>query len=221
MIFRFQYTTPRRETQDGRMPQKRSRHRLFCSIPSLLQSDCFCGTMSVKYKYFSGGIVMFENVGRKIQGLAKAVAILGIVISVFVGLFYLMETPSGLLIMLLGSLSSWIGSFTTYGFGVLVEHAEVSLGRSAPPTGYVPSAGFAQRPYYAPNTTQAPLGNDPHYGEQNPVRNQAQTASVKFEQPGQHIDNIPRAPQTPGWTCPHCGNRTPFWMTRCQTCGRG
>ena len=69
---------------------------------------------------------MFSNIGGKIKALAKVICWLGIIASIFVGLLFLDKNPlGGLLWMVLGSLSSWIGSFVLYGFGQLVENSDI------------------------------------------------------------------------------------------------
>ena len=64
---------------------------------------------------------MFDNIGSKIKSWAKVVCWVGILVSVIVGIPLFEESPLGLLIMIIGSLSSWIGSFFAYGFGELIE----------------------------------------------------------------------------------------------------
>ena len=65
---------------------------------------------------------MFYNIGSKIQTLAVAIFIIGIVISVIVGLGFMEETfIGGLLIAIMGCLCSWIVSLFAYGFGELIE----------------------------------------------------------------------------------------------------
>lgn len=80
------------------------------------------------------GESMYAHIGVKIMTLAKATAWIGIIGSLIGGLLVMgigsqmsygknpMIFP-GVLIMLLGSLGAWIGSFTLYGFGQLIEHA--------------------------------------------------------------------------------------------------
>lgn len=81
---------------------------------------------------------MFSNIGGKIKGLAVAICIIGIVISVICGLGVIAGTsmfgfagelavggaPSGVLVMLVGSFFSWICSFPLYGFGQLVQNSD-------------------------------------------------------------------------------------------------
>lgn len=68
---------------------------------------------------------MFANVGQKIMDLASLVCWLGIILSILTGIIMMAVSENlillGLLIAVVGSLGSWIGSWFTYGFGELLE----------------------------------------------------------------------------------------------------
>lgn len=71
---------------------------------------------------------MFSNIGGKIKGLAVVICILGIAASVLGGIAlisansrYNPTATAGWIVLIAGSLGSWIGSFTLYGFGELIE----------------------------------------------------------------------------------------------------
>ena len=82
---------------------------------------------------------MFNNIGGKIKTLARIITYIGITASVIIGIatmfmpYKLAEifdvTPAsaaisfltGFVIIIGGSLASWIGSFFIYGFGELIE----------------------------------------------------------------------------------------------------
>lgn len=74
---------------------------------------------------------MFDDIAGKIKALAKVTCGLGIAASIM-GAFalwaqsspYNSTTSAGVLVLVLGSLASWIGSFFTYGFGELIENLE-------------------------------------------------------------------------------------------------
>lgn len=78
---------------------------------------------------------MFKNIGGKIKGLAQVICYLGIAISVIAGIFMIGFGSSsyngdtmivmGCVVMIVGSLVSWIGSFFAYGFGELIENTTV------------------------------------------------------------------------------------------------
>ena len=84
-----------------------------------------------------GGNVMFDNIGGKIKGVAQALTWIGIILSCIAGLFVFLfnsDTPlSGLLIIVLGCLFSWLSSLTLYGLGQLIENTDilVAQGRKA------------------------------------------------------------------------------------------
>ena len=90
---------------------------------------------------------MFNNIGHKIKGLAKFICWLGIILSVILGVILILSASTsrsfsidgyservtisaggsivaGILVIVFGSLFSWIGSFFMYGFGELVESSK-------------------------------------------------------------------------------------------------
>ncbi len=66
---------------------------------------------------------MFNNIGSKIKNLAQVICWIGIAISFLVGMLFMSFSGFfvGIIIIVVGSLVSWIGSFFTYGFGELIE----------------------------------------------------------------------------------------------------
>lgn len=69
---------------------------------------------------------MFDNISDKMKSAATALAILGIIGSIIVGIVMIAESPLvGLLVIVVGSLSSWVSSFTLYGFGQLIENTDI------------------------------------------------------------------------------------------------
>ena len=77
---------------------------------------------------------MFDNIGGKIKTLASVIVWLGIIGSVIIGII-LMATAEelffvGIIIAIVGSISSWIGSFLLYGFGELVENSAIIAQKS-------------------------------------------------------------------------------------------
>jgi len=73
---------------------------------------------------------MFNNIGGKIKALAKLVCWIGIVCSVIAGMImianavYVSALVLAIIFVLVGSLISWISSFTLYGFGQLIENTD-------------------------------------------------------------------------------------------------
>lgn len=76
---------------------------------------------------------MFNNIGSKIKAVAKFICYAGISLSIIGGMIMLVvgviSEPSvaisGLVIMTVGSVCSWLGSLTTYGLGELIENTTV------------------------------------------------------------------------------------------------
>ena len=75
---------------------------------------------------------MFENIGEKIKMSAKVLCWVGIIVSVVYGIVYMVSTEFwdfgiiyffiSVLIMVVGSLLSWVSSLGLYGFGELVDN---------------------------------------------------------------------------------------------------
>lgn len=80
---------------------------------------------------------MFDNIGGKIKILAQVICWLGIIGSIISGLITMITDEdmilTGLLIAVIGSLLSWIGSFTTYGFGQLIENSDALVAQNMHP----------------------------------------------------------------------------------------
>lgn len=72
---------------------------------------------------------MFDNIGGKIKALAKVLCWIDIVASIIVGIVLVIEdfTFAGILMLTLGPLFSWIGSFVLYGFGQLIENSDAAV----------------------------------------------------------------------------------------------
>ncbi len=79
---------------------------------------------------------MFYNIGEKIQGLATFIATIGIIISIIAGVGFLAQGGAGviigLIIAVVGSLASWIGSFLLYGFGELISNTQQIIENTRP-----------------------------------------------------------------------------------------
>lgn len=74
---------------------------------------------------------MFTNLGGKLMMMAKILCWLGIVASVIAGIVMLATSRGnagmivgGILVIVIGSLVSWIGSWAMYGLGEVVKEAE-------------------------------------------------------------------------------------------------
>lgn len=76
---------------------------------------------------------MFENIGKKIKGLAKFYCWIGIIVSLITGLVFCIISASedevgflipGLCLLFLGPLFSWIGSWLLYSWGDIVDNVQ-------------------------------------------------------------------------------------------------
>ncbi len=78
---------------------------------------------------------MFSNIGGKIMAAAKVLCWLGIIASIIIGIVFFWAASEayndgtlfavfGVLVIVLGSIMSWVGSFFLYGFGQLVENSD-------------------------------------------------------------------------------------------------
>lgn len=68
---------------------------------------------------------MYDNIGGKIKGLAKAIFIVEAIAVVITGIALMAfdgdMIPLGLLVMVVGPLVAWVSSWLLYGFGELVD----------------------------------------------------------------------------------------------------
>lgn len=72
----------------------------------------------------------FHNIGGKIKVLASVCTVIGIILSILLGVFLIgySETPVyGILVFFVGPLLSWVSSFFIYGFGQLIENSDKLL----------------------------------------------------------------------------------------------
>lgn len=66
---------------------------------------------------------MFNNIGDKIENLAIALCVLGMVASISAGLL-LVGGETGIIYAILGSIISWVANMALYGFGHLIEKTD-------------------------------------------------------------------------------------------------
>lgn len=69
---------------------------------------------------------MYNNIGGKIKGLTKVIAVMGALAPIVIGLGLMFSDENlflvGLLVIAVGCLISWISSWLLYGFGELIEN---------------------------------------------------------------------------------------------------
>lgn len=136
---------------------------------------------------------MFNNIGKKIMGLAKAVCWLGIICSCISGIAFMAIDEElilvGIPVAIVGSFFSWLGSLSVYGFGKLIDNTDILVQQNrkdfVPP--YPQAGGYAPvPPVNAPMYNQAPVQTPVYKPAPNPVYNPAPVAPV-----------VPVAPVTP------------------------
>ena len=93
---------------------------------------------------------MYENIGGKIKGLAKATFVIEAV-AAFIGGIVLIEADDdllavGLLAWIMGPLLAWVSSWLLYGFGELIEKVCNIERYMRPPMAEVNQAPVAEQP---------------------------------------------------------------------------
>lgn len=70
---------------------------------------------------------MFDNICGKIKTMAQVICVLGIIGSVIGGIVLISVDMVivGIIVLIGGSLLSWLGSFGLYGFGQLIENTDI------------------------------------------------------------------------------------------------
>ena len=148
---------------------------------------------------------MFDNIGRKIKGLATFKCWIGIIACVITGIgmivsaFHGRYTDSEMLWMgigvgVVGSLLSWVGSFVLYGFGTLVENSEnlSQISKELKKKGRM-------QPAPAETSGKAPVSPAP-----------ASSASAAGKGPNGECDD--------DWICPKCGAKNRSYCVVCPDC---
>ena len=116
---------------------------------------------------------MFENIGSKLKGLAVAEVILGVIASIIYGFAVIADEMVlvSIIIIVVGSVTSWMGSWVTYGIGEAVENSEAILRRLRQSeseqnyscfnnSGSSASASYSANPARAPQTAAKVAGAD-------------------------------------------------------------
>lgn len=73
---------------------------------------------------------MFDNIGRKMQNLAKFCCIMGIIAASITGLILIINSNGfagaliGIIVTAVAILFAWIGSWFLYGFGSIIENSQ-------------------------------------------------------------------------------------------------
>ena len=132
---------------------------------------------------------MFDDIGGKIQGLAKVICWIGIIICIIIGIVLISDDEAGIgfAVIIVGSLLSWVSSFTLYGFGELVENSSVIRYE------------LQSKKNTSPASTN--MGKDPY----------AAAAEAAEKRSGSDGGKT--------WTCPYCFAKNPTGSERCKNSG--
>ena len=78
--------------------------------------------------FSEGGAHMFHNIGGKIKVVAQTICWMGIALSAITGIrMALSSLIVGFLVVIAGSILSWLGSFAFYGLGQLIENSDILI----------------------------------------------------------------------------------------------
>lgn len=106
---------------------------------------------------------MYDNIGGKLKGLAKAIFAVEAIISGIGGLVIIANSGNlavlGFLLMIVGFLVSWISSWFLYGFGELIEsNREIAQNTRTNPfrSQFVPHKADSCQQNFAPHTDVTP-----------------------------------------------------------------
>ena len=136
---------------------------------------------------------MFDNIGGKIKSLAQIIAYILMGLSILAGLLMLFSNPVvGILSIVVGCLSAWIGSFFMYAFGELVENSE----RSANSLNEIWSMLYRMNNQAPVNNSYNP--NRPNNGQQNPTATAAGQAAAYQNIPAWQRVEMERAQKEKG-----------------------
>ena len=140
---------------------------------------------------------MFENIGDKIKSLATVLAVLGIVVYGIWGLVLITSVSffTGLLVIVLGSLVSWVGSFFMYGFGELIDKV----------------CEIERNTRNSATKTTAPTTETPANTYSN-ASNQGAGYSLSAMAAGRNTSGAP-------WICRKCNTKNDAKQMHCKECG--
>ncbi len=146
---------------------------------------------------------MFNNIGSKLKALAMAVCALGMLASLIFAISLWIQNNSvqgtiftGIVVLVLGCLASWIGSFFTYGFGELIENTDE-----------------IKRKLYDPKNS--PAHSVPVIEQEEKVNGQVITSYKTVEE----INREKKILDEGGWKCPVCKRINHSYVSTC-TCGK-
>lgn len=167
---------------------------------------------------------MFENIGSKLQALAKVICWVGIIASVILGIVLISSGGNfflGLLYAVIGGLASWVGSWVTYAIGEIAERTE-QISYQLSKTSEGRSTGISKTSV-AP-ASNSPLSNAAASYEQEKKRGEwTCLCGAKNSNTAAYCYRCRRSRNeinTPKVTCPHCGAQNRITNTVCFACNK-
>ena len=167
---------------------------------------------------------MYKDIGNKIMTLAVAFCIIGMIISIILGIIVLgMDVTYGIIILVVGPVMSWLNLLLMYGFGRLIDNSEVSreslnqikmllsewstkLNNETANDGN--SDGNVKTSILEPVDVGKPTEN---------VEQAFQNTNTAQSELGKQD---PAPIETPMVICPYCGNSNIAYMFNCTKCGK-
>lgn len=161
---------------------------------------------------------MFDNIGGKIQVLAKIICWIGIIACIIVGIIIIVNATQyrytrtdevfiGIVVIIGGSIFSWIGSFVLYGFGELVENSSLiryELSKRNSSSNTLETSSVLQS-----ESTSEPFWVCPHCTKHNPPTLQVCVCGTRKPIPANR-----------DWVCPNCSTENKSYMGTCMKCGK-
>ena len=141
---------------------------------------------------------MFSNIGSKIKIVAIVSTVIGMIISVVYG-FVLVKYSAlvGILVVVLGCLGSWLGSFTLYGLGQLIENSDIIVKQLKKINSTTPDGkGINQN-----NTNYSSPLNTLNYNNNSNSTRKVPVTMESCRKCGGYYDVGSKE-------CPHCGNKS-------------
>lgn len=156
-------------------------------------------------------LYVFDNSGSKLKSVAQALCWIGIILSSILGIITMFQAQffAGLIRMIAGILSSWIGSLALYGFGELIEKV-ISIDQKLSAYGQSSNVPVPPRGYTPVSSNAAS-----HTSTSAPAKPSAAPSPVAEPRDYERDAKVLAAG---GWRC-QCGRVNQPYLTTCN-CGR-
>ena len=157
---------------------------------------------------------MFDNIGGKLKALSKFVCYVGIICSIIGAIALWMSNSrynptilAGFILLIFGSLSSWIGSWVTYAIGEAAEN----------------SAALRTEVYELRQQVTAlnnTLYSAPAGKHQSSAGKTAVPSSIGSNSKLDLLSATRSSGSSNGWTCPYCSAHNSNQSQYCKDCGK-